>query len=396
MVAMCALAPAAFARGSAAQSGGAGGGAVYVEKPRIAKVQCFRRCASQGRARPGSSLRITGSGLSDVTSIAFHGSFGRGDDARAKVRPGSSTRLNVRVPIGAVSGPLSAQVSSGLRSRRTRTVSILPAPPPDPNPTLTPVPGPRERGAPRLETGTSRTKAFYGARRTVTFSYRITDGSPANVRVELVRASDAAVVSSWTPPAGGPGTIQKVVWNGNAGRLPAGPGRYSFRLTVAGSTGAIARSAQARDFPRDAFDLYEHVFPIRGRHDFGGPAGRFGAGRSGHRHQGQDTFARCGTRLVAARGGRVKAKAYHSRAGNYLVIDGAGTDVDYGYMHLAEPSPFEAGDRVYTGQRVGSVGDTGDAHGCHLHFELWTGPGWYDGGHPFDPLPSLRAWDGWS
>jgi murein DD-endopeptidase MepM/ murein hydrolase activator NlpD len=138
------------------------------------------------------------------------------------------------------------------------------------------------------------------------------------------------------------------------------------------------------------------MFPVRGRHNYGDAGARFGARRSGHRHQGQDVMARCGTPLVAARGGKVKFKQYHAAAGNYVVIDAAGTDVDYVYMHLAEPTPFRPGDRVYTGQRIGSVGDTGDAQGCHLHIELWTGPGWYDGGKPFDPLSSLRAWDSWS
>jgi murein DD-endopeptidase MepM/ murein hydrolase activator NlpD len=39
------------------------------------------------------------------------------------------------------------------------------------------------------------------------------------------------------------------------------------------------------------------------------------------------------------------------------------------------------------------VGDTGNASGCHLHFELWSAPGWYAGGEPFDPLPRLQRWD---
>ena len=185
-------------------------------------------------------------------------------------------------------------------------------------------------------------------------------------------------------------------WNGFIGPAPAPPGRYAFRLTAAAADGAVARSSQATYVERDTFDLYDHVFPIRGRHDFGGPAGRFGAARPGHFHEGQDTFAACGTRIVAARGGRVQYAGYHAAAGNYVVIDGAGTDIDYGYMHLYAPAPFAGGDRVYTGQLIGAVGQSGNARGCHLHLEMWGAPGWYEGGSPFDPLPSLIAWDTWS
>ena len=108
-------------------------------------------------------------------------------------------------------------------------------------------------------------------------------------------------------------------------------------------------------------------------------------------------FAECGTPMVAARGGKVKFKQYHAAAGNYVVIDGAGSDVG---LRLHAPrralARSQPGDRVYTGQRIGAVGETGNARGCHLHFELWGAPGWYDGGKPFDPLPSLQAWDSWS
>ena len=99
---------------------------------------------------------------------------------------------------------------------------------------------------------------------------------------------------------------------------------------------------------------------------------------------------------MAARGGKIKTKAYQSRAGNYLVIDGDGTGNDYAYMHMAAPSPFEKGDRVYTGQQIGQVGDTGRASGCHLHFEAWSAPGWYTGGSVLDPTPLLKAWDAYS
>ena len=397
-VAAAAIAAAACAALSAsadaAPRGSDGGGAMYVEKPKVTQISCLRRCASRRRAQGGSTLKIRGSGFSSASRVVFHGSIGTGDDLRARVRPGSPTRLNARVPVGAATGPVSVEAAGGLRSRRSRVIRILPAEPPEPNVTLTPVPGFRDRGAPRLETGTSRTKAFYGARRTVTFSYRIT-GAAAAARVQLVRAIDDSVVQTWAPPAL-PGQVQKVVWNGNAGAAPAPPGRYSFRLAVAGRGGAIARSAQAGSFARDAFDLYDHQFPVRGRHNYGGGGARFGAGRGGRSHQGHDVFARCGTPMAAARGGIVKFKGYHRAAGNYLVIDGAGTGHDYAYMHLAEPTPYENGELVYTGQRIGAVGDTGNARGCHLHFELWGPPGWYDGGRPVNPLPALQAWDSYS
>jgi murein DD-endopeptidase MepM/ murein hydrolase activator NlpD len=69
---------------------------------------------------------------------------------------------------------------------------------------------------------------------------------------------------------------------------------------------------------------------------------------------------------------------------------------DNAYMHLAQPSPFSEGDKVFTGQQIGLVGETGDATACHLHFEIWTPPGWYSGGKPIDPLPSLESWDAYS
>ena len=54
------------------------------------------------------------------------------------------------------------------------------------------------------------------------------------------------------------------------------------------------------------------------------------------------------------------------------------------------PRRCRTGEPVRTGQPIGIVGDTGDATACHLHFEIWTAPGWYEGGSPIDPLPYLE------
>jgi murein DD-endopeptidase MepM/ murein hydrolase activator NlpD len=392
----CALILCALVAAPAAAAQSSGGGTVYVATPKVSKVTCLRKCASRHRARGGSVLKVTGTALASVTQVNYLGSYGSGDDLTTKVRASSDQRINARVPIGAVTGPISLSTAAGGRSAATKAVLILPPLPPEPNAELSPVPGPPVNGAPRLETGTSRTKAFVGARPGVTFSFRLSGASAAALKVELVSAGDGVAVKTWTPQEVAPDQVQSISWNGRLGRAAAKPGRYSFRLTAASADGAEAQSAQSGDVDRDSFDLYDNIFPVRGRHDFGGAGAHFGAGRAGHSHQGQDVMAKCGTRMVAARGGRIKFKQYHAAAGHYIVIDGDGTDVDYVYMHLDQPSPFGEGDRVYTGQTIGAVGDSGNARGCHLHFELWGAPGWYDGGKPFDPLPSLQAWDSWS
>ena len=132
------------------------------------------------------------------------------------------------------------------------------------------------------------------------------------------------------------------------------------------------------------------VFPVVGEHDYGTAINGFGGGRG---HKGQDVFAECGTPLVAALGGTVTMSTFQSRAGNYAVVT-ADDGTSQAYMHMRRPALVKKGDTVSAGQQIGEVGDTGRATGCHLHFELWTAPGWYEGGEPIDPLPTLKAWDG--
>lgn len=134
------------------------------------------------------------------------------------------------------------------------------------------------------------------------------------------------------------------------------------------------------------------IFPVQGKHDFGTFVNTFGGGRG---HQGQDVLADCGTPLVAARGGTVQMNKFQANAGNYVVIQAA-DGTSQAYMHLRDPSPLAKGEPVIAGQPIGVVGQTGRASACHLHFEYWTAPGWYEGGKPIDPLPLLKSWDGGS
>jgi len=149
---------------------------------------------------------------------------------------------------------------------------------------------------------------------------------------------------------------------------------------------ARARRRPARSAARGA-----HRFPVAGAFDWGGPDSGFGARRKGHRHEGYDLAAASGTPVVAPYRGRVAFVGYQARgAGRYVVIHGA--DYDYVFMHLLTGSVLvKAGERVRTGQTIAAVGSTGESSGPHLHFELWVG-GWYQGGHPIDPLGLLQAW----
>ena len=156
----------------------------------------------------------------------------------------------------------------------------------------------------------------------------------------------------------------------------------------AGAAGAAGGSGGVGTTPGGGVSTSgEGVFPIRAKHSYGDG---LGAGRG---HQGQDLLANCGTDIVAAQPGRVQVNEFHGAAGNYVVIDGAGQLEDTVYMHLQSPSALREGQKVRAGKTIGRVGDTGRATACNLHFEMWSNPGYYEGGTPIDPEPSLRQWD---
>jgi hypothetical protein len=285
-----------------------------------------------------------------------------------------------------------------------------------PTPAGSPPPPPSRGGAPDpapsagstltlLSATTSPRKSFYYGVRYPRLTYAIGSGQAQNdLRVDVVGSIGETVKSFYRNDIA-PNVADSIRWDGTTSEnRPAPNGHYTFRV-LPQSGGPAPRRASRRSTPAGSsstaplglsFDLYAYAFPILGTHDFGGAGGRFGAGRSGHTHEGQDVMARCGTPLVAARGGRVQYSGYQSAAGNYVIIDGKGTGYDMGYMHLLEPSPLQEGMTVRTGEPIGVVGSTGSSTACHLHFELWTAPGWYEGGSPIDPLPYLKQWDDYS
>jgi hypothetical protein len=302
--------------------------------------------------------------LSQAAEVVFMGAPGDADDVVAETSVRRKTSVDVRVPLGAASGPVSVMDRVGAFSSPSVAPVLFDAAP-------APAPAPVELGvrAPRF---------VYDAALPATLTYVVHGAAPVPVTVDLVRVDDGAVVGHWYVPAALPELPGRVTWDGLLFGKVQRTGRYEFRAVVDG----VAQSAIGFDFLRDQF-------PILGKYSFGTGVAGFGAGRG---HQGEVVFAACGTPLVAAHGGIAKFAGYQGRAGNYLVIDNEGTGTDHAYMHLRDAALVATGARVRSGQLIGFVGDTGDASACHLHFEIWNAPGWYSGGAPIDPLPSLRSW----
>jgi murein DD-endopeptidase MepM/ murein hydrolase activator NlpD len=351
--------------------------------PTLTTLVCVRDCAGK-RVRPGSLVRLRGRTLDAIDTIAFLGGPSPADDVAVPPAVMRSRSLDLRVPRAATSGPVVAVTVDAVRSAPLAAALALAA-----------APAPPAAAPPSIDAEVTGQRLFYGAQRGAQLSYVLHGPSPAQVVVEVVRTADGVPIARWIAPGVAPETPQVVSWDGTAGGQVQREGRYHFRVSAQDQAGATAATSQVAPGPADAsapgaFVLLRQVFPIRGPHRFGTGAAAFGGPRG---HQGQDTFAACGTPLVAARGGTVQLAGFQARAGNYLVVDGEGTDVDNVYMHLRDAPLVKEGERVYTGQLIGYVGDTGDAQGCHLHFEMWSAPGWYDGGSPLDPLPSLQAWD---
>jgi len=276
------------------------------------------------------------------------------------------------------------------------TPAPMAAPPPPSSPAGAPAPAPSTGALALVAAEIKPRKSFYFGYRFPRLSYTIASSQPENdLRIDVVDLAGEVVQSFYRNDVA-PNVAYGLRWDGTAATgLPARNGRYSFRI---GSQAAVpaARPATRSTAPTLDFAFYGYAFPVLGAHEFGSSSGRFGAARDGHTHQGQDVMAACGLPLVAARGGVVRYSEYEAGAGNYVVIDGKGTPNDFMYAHLAEPSPLQPGDTVRTGQPIGLVGNTGNSSACHLHFEIWGAPGWYQGGSPFDPLLYLEKWDRYS
>ncbi len=171
------------------------------------------------------------------------------------------------MPLGAVTGPISLTTAAGGALAAVEARADPAAAPAGAEPRALARAGPaREpaRRSSRPAPAAPRPSSTRGPG--VKFSFRLSGASATSLKVELVSAADGTVVKTWTPQdvRAGPGAEHLLERPARAAPR-ARPGRYSFRLTAASADGSEARSSQTGDVQRDAFDLYDHIFPIRGR-----------------------------------------------------------------------------------------------------------------------------------
>ena len=104
-------------------------------------------------------------------------------------------------------------------------------------------------------------------------------------------------------------------------------------------------------------------------------------------HYAIDIAADYGSTVRAAAGGTVVFAGWKSNGGGYQVWISHGSNLYTTYNHMSAIS-VGYGQSVGAGQQVGRIGQSGDATGPHLHFEVWRGPVW-SGGSRMNPLAYL-------
>ncbi|MCH5585154.1 peptidoglycan DD-metalloendopeptidase family protein [Shimazuella sp. AN120528] len=106
--------------------------------------------------------------------------------------------------------------------------------------------------------------------------------------------------------------------------------------------------------------------------------------RHGRMHKGLDIWSSKKSKqpIGVSLSGKVIQAGYHGGYGNMVMIDHGGGWVTL-YAHLSRIS-VSIGEYLETGQRLGFMGETGNATGYHLHFEV------HKNGEVINPLRVLR------
>jgi murein DD-endopeptidase MepM/ murein hydrolase activator NlpD len=104
------------------------------------------------------------------------------------------------------------------------------------------------------------------------------------------------------------------------------------------------------------------VWPLRNRK----VTSRFGWRKRGY-HEGIDISARIGDPIYASHSGIVTFSGKLNGYGNTVVLTSGRLNTLYAHAHLTY---VKKGERVRYGQNIAAAGNSGNARGPHLHFEV--------------------------
>src|SRR5690606_12899604 len=112
--------------------------------------------------------------------------------------------------------------------------------------------------------------------------------------------------------------------------------------------------------------------------------------RNGKMHHGVDIAGKTGTRLDANISGQVVYAGWGQKGSGYggygnVVAIKAADGKTHLYAHLDKVN-VKKGQLVNIGQQVGTIGNTGNSRGSHLHYEVRTG----GVGQTIDPMPYVN------
>jgi hypothetical protein len=241
-----------------------------------------------------------------------------------------------------------------------------------------------------LDARVSPRRAHFAGRR-VQIAFAVDAAAPLALQVDVVREAPRKPVVTLALPAAAPAVGQRVEWDGRRGSGAVAPnGRWRWRVAAPDGTERNAGSIELRATSIGSAADTPTAAP---------PASS--ASGAGTRASTSMARAACRSSPPAgrrdARGLRPRLRSGISGRGpvlygNIVIVHGERTERDYWYSHLLRTPRLRVGERVSTGQEIGSIGATGIAPtiGCHLHFEIRAR------GRLIDPEAELHARDGWS
>jgi murein DD-endopeptidase MepM/ murein hydrolase activator NlpD len=178
--------------------------------------------------------------------------------------------------------------------------------------------------------------------------------------------------------------------------LPAYAQAVTGTATTSAQSLAVSAAVPAPVVGRDGYRVTAApplVWPVPATTSIASPFGPRAAPCDGCSsfHEGADFAAGYGAEVHAIAAGVVVEtdSPGYAALGTHVaiqhLIDGRVVVSAYGHL-IAGSMPLHVGDKVYAGEVVGLVGDTGESTGPHLHFEIRL-----DGTTPTDPVAWLHA-----